>query len=86
MLTESRESGRLTSRETQILRLVARGLTNSAIAHQLGISARTVEEHLARAFAKLGASNRTDAVVKAFGRSDETESSTADSAHGGQPR
>ena len=45
-------------------------MTNGAIAHHLHISARTVEEHLTRAFAKLGASNRTDAVMKAFRRPD----------------
>ena len=52
----------LTSRETQVLELVADGLSNKAIAGVLGVSDETVKFHLASIFGKLGASNRTDAV------------------------
>jgi DNA-binding NarL/FixJ family response regulator len=53
----------LTARETEVLRLVARGFTNKAIATHLGISDRTVQGHLANIFSKLGAQSRTDAVM-----------------------
>ena len=53
----------LTSRETEVLRLVARGFTNKAVAAQLGISDRTVQGHLANVFSKLNAQSRTDAVM-----------------------
>jgi len=55
----------LTPREHEVLRLAARGYTNKAIAVQLGISDRTVQGHLANVFAKLGASSRTEAVMRA---------------------
>src|SRR6476620_1237611 len=48
----------LTSRETQVLELVADGLSNKAIAGVLGVSDETVKFHLASIFGKLGASNR----------------------------
>jgi DNA-binding NarL/FixJ family response regulator len=53
----------LTARETEVLRLVARGYTNKAVAAQLGISDRTVQGHLANVFGKLNAQSRTDAVM-----------------------
>jgi DNA-binding NarL/FixJ family response regulator len=56
----------LTPRETEILRLVASGLTDPAIAATLFISVRTVEHHVARAFAKLGVRTRTAAVTTAI--------------------
>jgi DNA-binding NarL/FixJ family response regulator len=52
----------LTPRETQVLELVADGLSNKAIAGMLGISDETVKFHLGSILGKLGASNRTDAV------------------------
>lgn len=55
----------LTEREVQVLRLTARGLTNRAIGHELGISRRTVQGHLANLFAKLGVNTRTEAVLRA---------------------
>lgn len=54
-----------TDRELEVLRLAARGHTNRAIGHQLGISDRTVQGHLARLFAKLQAASRTEAVMRA---------------------
>ena len=53
----------LSGRELDVLRLVARGFTNKAIAAQLGISDRTVQGHLANIFGKLNAQSRTDAVM-----------------------
>jgi DNA-binding NarL/FixJ family response regulator len=59
---------RLTSRESEVLRLLADGLPNKKIASNLGISEETVKFHLASIFGKLGASNRTDAVRQALRR------------------
>jgi DNA-binding NarL/FixJ family response regulator len=53
----------LSAREIEVLRLVARGYTNKAVATQLGISDRTVQGHLANVFSKLHAQSRTDAVM-----------------------
>ncbi len=53
----------LSAREIEVLRLVARGHTNKAVATQLGISDRTVQGHLANVFSKLHAQSRTDAVM-----------------------
>ena len=58
----------LTARETQVLSLVADGLSNRAIAARLGISDETVKFHLTSIFGKLRASNRTDAVRQALRR------------------
>jgi DNA-binding NarL/FixJ family response regulator len=55
----------LTERELEVLTLVAKGLTNRAIGHQLNISDRTVQGHLANIFAKMGVSSRTEAVMAA---------------------
>jgi len=55
----------LTDRELQILSLAAKGYTNKAIAVQLGISDRTVQNHLANTFQKLNAESRTEAVMRA---------------------
>ena len=55
----------LTDREHDVLRLAARGYTNKAIGVQLTISDRTVQGHLAHIFAKLQASSRTEAVMRA---------------------
>ena len=49
----------LTSREREVVNLVAQGLPNKAIASQLGISPRTVEGHLNHVFEKVGASSRS---------------------------
>ena len=52
----------LTSRETDVMELLAEGLSNKAIAARLGISDQTVKFHVASIGSKLGAANRTDAV------------------------
>jgi len=54
-----------TSREMEVLELVARGYTNKAIGAQLRISDRTVQGHLAHIFDKLQAASRTEAVMRA---------------------
>jgi DNA-binding NarL/FixJ family response regulator len=55
-------------RELEVLSLVARGLTNRAIARRLHISEATVKTHLVHAFAKLGVADRTAAVTAALQR------------------
>lgn len=56
----------LTKRELEVLRLVARGHTNRAIADALYISERTVHRHLSNIFRKLGLSSRSAATAYAF--------------------
>ena len=57
----------LTTREAQVLRLVAEGRTNRGIAADLGLSERTVERHLGNIFTKLDLPNRAAATAWAFG-------------------
>ncbi|HEX9999157.1 MAG TPA: response regulator transcription factor, partial [Actinoplanes sp.] len=56
----------LSARETEVLRLVARGLTNADIGKQLFISEATVKTHLLRTFNKLDVADRTAAVTTAM--------------------
>jgi len=56
----------LSPRETEILRLVASGLSNPAIGRALFIGEATVKTHLLHAFEKLGVNDRTRAVTKAM--------------------
>lgn len=65
---DEQEAETLTSRELDVLELVAEGLSNRAIATRLGISDQTVKFHLAAVSGKLGAANRTDAVRRAVRR------------------
>ncbi|PPK70498.1 response regulator transcription factor [Actinokineospora auranticolor] len=58
----------LSGREVEVLRLVARGLTNADIGRELHISEATVKTHLLRAFGKLDVSDRTAAVTTAMSR------------------
>jgi DNA-binding NarL/FixJ family response regulator len=58
----------LTPRELEVLRLLAEGLSNKAIAGRLGISDQTVKFHVASICGKLGALNRTGAVRMAIER------------------
>jgi DNA-binding CsgD family transcriptional regulator len=59
-------AGGLTAREVQLLRLVAAGKTNRAIAAELVLSERTVDRHVSNIFAKLGVSSRAAATAFAY--------------------
>jgi two-component system, NarL family, response regulator LiaR len=63
--TEHRAHDELSSRELDVLRLVARGLANAEIAVLLGISPRTVKNHVSNILAKLEVSSRIQAAVYA---------------------
>ena len=62
--TAQQQSLGITARELEILALIARGFSNREIATQLFVSENTVKTHCARAFDKLGASRRTQAVQR----------------------
>lgn len=54
----------LTARESEVLQLLAQGLANKQIALALGISEHTVKFHISSIYAKLGVTNRTEAVTQ----------------------
>lgn len=58
---------RLSPRESEVLSLVAAGLSNNYIAERLNISENTVDTMLRRVFAKLGVNNRISAVLRGIG-------------------
>jgi DNA-binding NarL/FixJ family response regulator len=53
----------LSDREVQVLRLVARGSTNKEVASELGISAKTVQHHVAHVYDKIGVTSRAGAAL-----------------------
>ncbi|MEN8653492.1 response regulator transcription factor [Streptomyces sp. 21So2-11] len=57
---------RLTDRESEVLRLLAAGLTNAEIAGRLLVGPATAKSHVAAVLAKTGARDRTQAVIKAY--------------------
>jgi len=58
----------LSDRETEVLSLIAEGLSNKIIAHRLDISEHTVKTHVTAILGKLGAASRTEAVAQAIRR------------------
>ena len=66
IMTDDPPTPSLTPRQREILDSIVRGLSNTDIARQLGISVPVVKEHLAQLFLKLGAANRTEAVAIAL--------------------
>jgi DNA-binding NarL/FixJ family response regulator len=67
-LAEPATDDGLTSRELDVLRLIAAGNANTEIAARLSIGEETVESHVANILAKLGANDRAHAVTLAIGR------------------
>ena len=61
-----RRAGPLTPREREVAALVARGLSNRAIARELVITEATAERHLGNVFAKLGLASRAQLAVWAL--------------------
>ncbi|MFC5286545.1 LuxR C-terminal-related transcriptional regulator [Actinokineospora guangxiensis] len=57
------DSAHLSHREREVLDLLVKGLTNRALGRRLGISERTVREHIARIFLKLRVGSRVEAAV-----------------------
>ena len=67
-MDEIREADELSGRQTEVLRWLAKGLTNHEIGDQMGITEDGVKAHLKIIFTKLHAADRTEAVAVAFHR------------------
>lgn len=68
LLTRASTANDLTTRETDVLRHVALGLSNREIAGALGVGEETIKTHVAHVFAKLQVENRAQATVQALKR------------------
>jgi DNA-binding CsgD family transcriptional regulator len=66
----------LTDREIQVLELVAQGRTNTAIAHMLGVSPRTIAKHLEHIYRKLGVASRAAAAARSAQQLDSLRNAT----------
>jgi DNA-binding NarL/FixJ family response regulator len=64
LLRHFREERPLTDRETEILQLVARGVSNAEAARSLGLSRATIRTHLEHIYQKLEVTNRVEAVTE----------------------
>ncbi|HEU5483388.1 MAG TPA: response regulator transcription factor, partial [Microlunatus sp.] len=64
--TRATPTGPLTGREIEVLRLVATGMTNRAIAAELFLSEKTVARHLSNLFVKLNVGSRAAATAYAY--------------------
>jgi len=67
----------ISRREAQVLALIASGMMNAAIAHQLGVSVHTVNRHVEHVYAKLGVHNRAAATAAALAVSTRPEQDPA---------
>jgi DNA-binding NarL/FixJ family response regulator len=65
-IATSPERSELSNRESEVLKLLAKGLRNKDIANYLQITERTVKNHVANIITKLGVKSRTEAVSQAF--------------------
>ncbi|MFH0914388.1 MAG: response regulator transcription factor [Chloroflexota bacterium] len=63
---EEKAKAEISSREMEILKLAARGMSNQEIADKLFLSRRTVQSHLGKVFRKMDVGSRTEAVLKAL--------------------
>lgn len=61
--SSSASPAKMSDREEEVLRLVAEGLANKAIARRLGIAERTVKAHLTNIFQRIGVTDRTQAAL-----------------------
>ncbi len=66
LLATTEPAGGLTAREVEVLRLVASGMSNKEIAHELTLSEKTVARHLSNIFTKLDVASRTAAAAFAY--------------------
>jgi DNA-binding NarL/FixJ family response regulator len=66
-LLDGAPGGALTARESEVLALVARGASNAEIARELGLTVKTVQNHVSNVLAKLQVRDRTQAVLRVGG-------------------
>jgi len=66
--TETGSGPKLSSREEEILDLIAAGLSNGRIAEKLFVAEKTVKNHINRIYGKIGAASRSDAIARWSGQ------------------